>query len=142
MPSLPQPLPVREPRPISLVALRSPSALLWLVCLLMALLCLPMGVVVRSLLLGPWVEEVVFRWGLQRALSRRVTPLVANVATALAFAACHALLQPSLMSWLTLLPALVLGTVFQRTGRLLPCVALHALANLMWHLALAPHWTP
>jgi membrane protease YdiL (CAAX protease family) len=115
-----------------------PSAVLWLTCMLVAMLYLPMGLVVRSVLLSPWVEEIVFRWGLQSALSRRVTPDVANVATALAFTVCHALLQPSLMSLLTLLPALVLGAVFQRTGRLMPCVALHALANLIWTLALAP----
>lgn len=138
MPSLPLPRFAPALSPLSAAALRTWPAVLWLACVLLAALCLPWGVVWRGLLLGPWAEEVVFRWGLQRTLSRRVTPLMANVATALAFAACHALLQPSLMSWLTLLPALVLGTVFQRTGRLMPCVALHALANLMWHLALAP----
>ena len=120
----------------------TPAALLWLVCTVTALLCLPWAVVWRSVLLGPWVEETLFRSGLQTALSKRLAGHWANLATALAFAACHVALQPSPAAWLTVLPAWVIGIVFQRTGRLWPCVALHAGANLLWHLALAAHLSP
>lgn len=142
MSSLPVSSLVASPPSSRLAGLRSPAALLWVMCALAALLCLPWAVVWRSVLLGPWVEETLFRSGLQTALSQRLAGHWANLGTALAFAACHAALQPGLAAWLTLLPAWVLGIVFQRTGRLLPCIALHAGANLLWHLALASHLAP
>jgi membrane protease YdiL (CAAX protease family) len=133
---------VRSHNTSRLAGMRSPAALLWLITVLTALLCLSWAVVWRSVLLGPWVEETLFRSGLQTALSKRMAGHWANLGTALAFAACHAALQPGLAAWLTVLPAWVIGIVFQRTGRLLPCIALHAGANLLWHLALASHLAP
>jgi membrane protease YdiL (CAAX protease family) len=90
------------------------------------------------LLLAPVTEEVLFRAGLQDALSRhlgariRAAELAANAATALAFAAAHLLIDAGLLAGLTLLPALLIGRVYQQGRRLAPCIALHALFNAIW----------
>ena len=90
------------------------------------------------LLLAPVAEELLFRAGLQDALSRhlsgriRAAELAANTATAMAFTAAHMLMQPGLLAGLTLLPALLIGRVYQRRRRLAPCIALHASFNAIW----------
>jgi membrane protease YdiL (CAAX protease family) len=93
---------------------------------------LPWGLV-WLLALAPLVEEVIFRLGLQEALLRRLPARrawIANLATALVFAAAHVLLRPGWMAAATLLPALVLGVIYGRSRRLAPCVLWHALFNL------------
>lgn len=93
------------------------------------------------LLLAPLAEEVLFRAGLQDALSRhlsgriRAAGLAANAGTALAFAAAHMVLHPGPLASLTLLPALLIGRVYQQHRRLAPCVALHASFNAIWLLS-------
>jgi membrane protease YdiL (CAAX protease family) len=93
------------------------------------------------LLLAPVLEELVFRTGLHESLLRlsiaRGLPnhsVWPTVLTALAFAAAHVLVRPSLHSALTCAPALVIGHVYQRQRSLLHCVALHALFNTVWWL--------
>lgn len=89
---------------------------------------------------APVLEEIVFRAGLQEELLRHAHPraalgsLSANVLTALAFAAAHMALHPGLLAGLTVLPALLIGAVYQRQRRLAPCIALHALFNAIWLL--------
>lgn len=93
---------------------------------------------------APIAEEVVFRAGLQAALRRRLTAHLGDPAArtlavllgALAFAAAHAAAGHMAGAW-TLLPGLLLGAVYERTGRLAPCVLLHALFNAFW-LAFGP----
>ena len=98
------------------------------------------------LLLAPVAEEVIFRAGLQETLLRHLGrrhaagARVANVVTSLAFAAAHLPLRPGAMSALTVLPALLIGWVYQRQRRLLPCVALHSVFNAIW-LACAGSFT-
>lgn len=93
------------------------------------------------LLASPVLEEVVFRLGLHEALLaalpraqgawQRIRPAAL---TAAAFAAAHVALRPSLLSALTLLPALAIGALYQQRRALLPCVALHGLFNALWLL--------
>lgn len=92
------------------------------------------------LLVAPVLEEVVFRGGLQEALLRHLgrrragAVLNANLLTALAFAAAHIAARPGLLVGLTVLPALLIGYVYQRGRRVTPCIALHALFNATWLL--------
>jgi uncharacterized protein len=84
------------------------------------------------LVAAPVLEEVVFRTGLQTQLLRRVSVLSANVLSALAFAAAHVVVRPSVLSALTFFPALMVGALFERQRRVLPCIALHAACNAVW----------
>ena len=86
------------------------------------------------LLLAPWAEEVLFRAGLQRWLDGRGGWAARHAVglTALAFAAAHVLVSADARAAATLLPALALGWVYARTGRLALCVAWHATFNAAW----------
>jgi membrane protease YdiL (CAAX protease family) len=96
---------------------------------------------------APLVEEVIFRAGLQTWLIDRLAahPRVGRLApalqaalaislTALAFAAAHLARQPGLLSLLTVLPALLLGGLYQQQRRLRCCVLLHGIFNGLWLL--------
>ena len=86
------------------------------------------------LVLAPVLEESVFRAGLQEALLRRWhrLPCLANAVTAAAFGLAHALVRADAGAFAVALPALLIGAVYQRGGRLRPCVALHAAMNAAW----------
>lgn len=93
------------------------------------------------LVLAPWLEEIVFRLGLHDALLRRwggcrarlmAWPGRANLAVAVAFGLAHALAQGPWLGVGVLLPALIVGQLYETTHRLWPCVATHALFNLCW----------
>jgi len=96
------------------------------------------------LLAAPVLEEVVYRAGLQEALLRRygdrgnAAALLINGFTALAFAAAHFLRQGPLLAALTVLPALLIGALYQHQRRVLPCVGLHSLFNGLWLLWIWP----
>lgn len=93
----------------------------------------PSGSVIWMLAGAPVVEEVIFRLGLQQELLTRLRPAsAANVLTALAFAAAHGLSRGTPQALLTLLPALAIGAIYQRSRRLAPSVALHAAFNAVW----------
>ena len=107
------------------------GALVWL--LARQPLVMPSWSVLWLLAGAPVVEEVIFRLGLQQEfLSRVRSPAVANVATAVVFALAHGLSQGTGLSLLTLLPALAVGLIYQRSRRVAPCVALHAAFNAIW----------
>lgn len=86
------------------------------------------------LVLAPLLEETVFRAGLQEALLRRwhALPHAANAVTAAAFGVAHAIVRSDAAAFGVALPALLIGAVYQRTGRLRLCVALHAAMNAAW----------
>lgn len=86
------------------------------------------------LVLAPLLEETVFRAGLQEALLRHWsrTPWLANAASAAAFGLAHALVRADAAAFAVALPALLIGAVYQRTGRLRQCVVLHAAMNAAW----------
>lgn len=84
---------------------------------------------------APVVEEVIFRLGLQQELLQRLQPhsaWLANGLTALVFSVAHELSHSPVMALLTLLPAVFIGHVYQRSRRLAPCIALHAFFNVIW----------
>lgn len=62
----------------------------------------------------------------------QVRPCLANVATATVFAIAHVVLRGDVSALAVALPALMMGRVYQRTGRLRWCVALHAAMNAVW----------
>jgi membrane protease YdiL (CAAX protease family) len=86
------------------------------------------------LVLAPLLEEAVFRAGLQEALLRRWCrrPHLANAVTAVAFGLAHAAVRADPAGLAAALPALLIGAVYQRTGRLRHCVVLHAAMNAAW----------
>lgn len=90
------------------------------------------------LVLAPIAEELVFRVGLQEALLRRwqghgsAGTNLANAATAVVFAAAHIVARGDVVAAMTLLPALAIGWAYQKQRRVLPCIALHAIFNLIW----------
>ena len=91
------------------------------------------GRIVMLLLVAPIAEEALFRAGLHEALLRRVaTPWLANLATAFAFAAAHALYRGDASALLVLIPALLIGVLYQRTRRVRHCVLLHGAMNALW----------
>ena len=102
----------------------------------------PLVTLATLLLIAPVAEEIVFRAGLQESLGRRLSahagaaPL-ANALTACAFAVAHLLTRPGLLAALTVLPALLVGRVYQVQRRLAPCIALHAVFNAIWWLGFA-----
>lgn len=97
------------------------------------------------LLLAAVLEEVIFRAGVQETLLRRMNAptgvprylglSVANLLTALLFAAAHAWTRSLWLAIGTLAPALLLGWLYERRRKLWPCIALHAGFNLAWWLA-------
>jgi membrane protease YdiL (CAAX protease family) len=89
---------------------------------------------IMLLVLAPLLEETVFRAGLQEALLRRSrqSPLLANVLTAAAFGLAHAFARGDAAAFAVALPALLVGAVYGRRGRLRECVVLHAAMNAAW----------
>ena len=91
------------------------------------------------LVLAPLAEEAVFRAGLQEYLLRRLrTPLVANGLVALAFALAHVATRGEWAHFAVFVPALLVGAVYERWGRLRLCVFLHAAMNALWLVSSLP----
>lgn len=107
---------------------------------LTALVTAPAAWVVALLVIAPVLEEIVFRAGLQELLLRRLegrqvnAAFAANALTALAFSAAHLMVHVDLLAALTVLPALLIGRIYQLRRRIAPCIALHALFNAIWLL--------
>lgn len=133
-----KPLAWREVRPGGAAL---PGAALALLALAIAAMAVHGGGVAAErivvlLLVAPLAEEVVFRAGLHEALLRRALPAnLANAATALAFAVAHAVVRGDVAALAVVLPALLIGAVYQRTRRVRHCVLLHAAMNALWLVA-------
>ncbi len=151
---------------VALLAQRLAPALL--ICALLALAglaALPAALVLRQLLLAPWLEEIVFRLGLQTGLQAqtRWPWLRAHAAglSALAFAVTHIAAHlaaahlpshqsaqiavhvppPALtlaLAAATALPAWWIGRDFARHASLARCAAWHTGFNACWLLLLQP----
>ena len=84
---------------------------------------------------APVAEELLFRGALLRALQRRMTPAWAASVSALAFAAVHPLLSPSIGSVIAIPGLFALGLLSAalaiRTGNLSASILLHAGFNLL-----------
>jgi membrane protease YdiL (CAAX protease family) len=92
-----------------------------------------------SIVLKAGIEEAFFRWGLQAALSTRLTRRLflglvspANLATSAVFALVHLLGQPPAWALATFLPSLVFGWQWDRYRRLAPCALTHAAYNILF----------
>ncbi len=91
------------------------------------------GTVAILLVVSPLLEESVFRAGLQEWLLRRGTsPSRANLSTALAFGALHALVRLQWAAFAVGLPALLIGGVYGHWRVLRWCVVMHAAMNGAW----------
>lgn len=120
------------------------AAVPWLLVAAMSFVLLPPAAAVRSVCVAPWCEEMVWRWGVQDALARRLdaahlawAPLLSALAFGLAHVlVAHVLLAPDAADLpraaATVLPAWWIGLVYQRTRRIAPCAAWHAGFNLLW----------
>ena len=112
----------------------------WLCIAAAGWMLVPHGAALRSLVAAPLLEEIVFRWGVQDALSARLAP-AAPLLAALLFAAAHVALAGAAdapRAAATLLPAWWIGVLYRRERALGACVAWHAAFNLAWIAALQP----
>ncbi|OIO60531.1 MAG: hypothetical protein AUJ55_02160 [Proteobacteria bacterium CG1_02_64_396] len=80
-----------------------------------------------AVLVGPWVEELLFRGALQPALAQVLGGRWAVVVTALVFAAAH--LPTQEVPLIPLIGGLLLGWVMLRAGHVMAPFVLHAGAN-------------
>jgi membrane protease YdiL (CAAX protease family) len=114
----------------------------WLVILALGALAWGPQRIWLLLLVAPWVEEVLWRHGLQRELQDRLGASRAIFICALVFAVAHVaaqLAQPGPttqtqfgLAAATFVPAWLLGWAYARSGSLGLCVAGHAAANAAW----------
>ncbi len=94
---------------------------------------------IKWLLVAPVVEELFFRsviqrWLLTRGVGRRQWWQLtsANAVTAVLFSAAHLAYGGPTQAILVAAPGLLLGVVYEKTGRVLACMALHAAMNFIW----------
>jgi membrane protease YdiL (CAAX protease family) len=93
----------------------------------------------KWLLLAPVVEELFFRTLIQRwllTLSRGRWQWwgisAANAVTAALFSAAHLAYGGLTQAILVAAPGLLLGVVYEKTSRVIVCMALHAAMNFIW----------
>ena len=97
---------------------------------------------VMLLAIAPWLEEAVFRAGLQERLLRSGRrPWLCIVLTALIFAVAHMLARQQWSAITFMLPAVAIGAIYQRTRSVTACAVAHAAMNGLW-LALASRGLP
>lgn len=89
----------------------------------------------------PIVEELLFRGCLQGVLVRRVWARrtvmgisAANLMTSMLFSSAHILTHPLLWALLTLFPSLLFGALRDRSGSVVPPIALHIFYNTGYFL--------
>lgn len=95
----------------------------------------PYGDIPVYLLLAPFAEELFFRGVVQDLLKKRVKGGLyalsyANILASAVFAACHFPFWGYFHSALVFIPSLAFGFMYDRSGRLIYPVILHALYNL------------
>ena len=96
--------------------------------------------VAMLLVVAPLTEETLLRAGLHDALLRSgAAPGNAVLMSAGVFAATHALVRDDMSAFAVVLPALVIGALYQRKRRLRYCVLLHAVMNALWLAASLGH---
>jgi membrane protease YdiL (CAAX protease family) len=106
------------------------------------------------LLAAPVLEELAFRGAIQESLLRLLERRLpgdgrvaawraagANGLTAALFALAHALHRGAWLGWAALPAALVIGMIYDRRRRVLPCILVHAALNAGWILLspVVPH---
>jgi membrane protease YdiL (CAAX protease family) len=87
----------------------------------------------KLLLWGPIVEEIVFRAGLQRRLMGYFhNHWTANGIASVAFSLMHFVLSPNVGSLMVFAPSVILGWVYQYTGKVAWSIGLHSAFNLLF----------
>ncbi|MEO8081352.1 MAG: JDVT-CTERM system glutamic-type intramembrane protease [Caldimonas sp.] len=110
-----------------------PAAIAILALLAVLTFGLPVQRAIVMIALAPAFEEIVFRLGVQDRLMRWTgSATVANLGTAALFALAHLITRGDLRALWVALPALAIGYVYARAGRVGLCIGLHAAANAMW----------
>ncbi len=89
--------------------------------------------VFHTIIVGPFVEEMLFRGFLQGYLSQHITARASIVLTSLLFAVIHGNLYASCQIFFL---SLILGYIYHRTRSLAAPVALHGLHNALQMLVL------
>jgi hypothetical protein len=103
-------------------------------------------IVLSAVIVYPILEELAFRgtiqgWLLSRPWGGRSCAgfTLANLITTAAFTGLHFLYHPPLLSASVAVPSLVFGFFRDRDGTVYPSIALHALFNLFYLLAVTSH---
>ena len=96
----------------------------------------------KLLLISPVLEEAAFRGGLHTLFLARAPRTVgvagvslANLLTSILFAATYVWFVSWVAGVAILVPSLALGWVFDRWGKLWPCILLHGAFNAIFMLA-------
>lgn len=95
------------------------------------------GFLVLALLVGPVMEEVVFRGYLQSALARRLPAWVAITLTSIAFMLGHG---PAVLWPMYFIYSFAWGWIFMRTQTLGAAIAIHVLSNLFYTVVAIMGW--
>ena len=95
------------------------------------------GFLVLALLVGPVMEEVIFRGYLQSALSRRIPAWGAISITSLLFMAGHG---PTILWPMYFVYSVAWGWIFMHTRSLTMSIAIHTLSNLFYTLVAVMGW--
>ena len=96
------------------------------------------GFLVLALVVGPVMEEVIFRGYLQSALARRMPQWGAIAITSLLFMAGHG---PTILWPMYFLYSVAWGWIFVHTGSLRMAIAIHMLSNLFYTVVAVMGWT-
>jgi len=90
----------------------------------------------KAVLVAPAIEELFFRGVVQSGLRTRAgfrhRPWLTVGVTAVLFAAAHLFASSTLHAALVLVPACVIGWVYERTRSIGTCIVLHGAANVVW----------
>ena len=92
---------------------------------------------ILALVVGPVMEEVVFRGYLQSALARRIPTWAAISITSLLFMAGH---SPIVLWPMYFVYSIAWGWIFARTGSLKIAIAIHVLSNLFYTVVAVMGW--
>jgi membrane protease YdiL (CAAX protease family) len=95
------------------------------------------GFLVLALIVGPVMEEVIFRGYLQSAFTRRLPEWGAILITSLLFMAGHG---PMLLWPMYFIYSVAWGWLFMHTKSLKMAIAVHMLSNLFYTVVAVMRW--
>ena len=95
------------------------------------------GFLVLALIVGPVMEEIIFRGYLQSALARRMPHWGAIAITSLLFMAGHG---PTILWPMYFVYSIAWGWIFMHTRSLKMAIAIHVLSNLFYTVVAVMGW--
>lgn len=95
------------------------------------------GFIVLALIIGPVMEEVVFRGYLQSSLARRLPKWGAITVTSLIFMVGH---SPMILWPMYFMFSVAWGWIYMQTQSLKMCIAIHVLSNLFYTVIAVMGW--